>query len=304
MKLVYLCQRKCPKAQDILLPDGDEAVCRNLLHRLKQGHRNLKGRDWVDTHAKTYSRLQLSWGVKSPDLRTRGSRWLQTLTPFQQSVLVFAQHKHICSTSVARRSGTASGQISKFMVDVHPSMGRERVSVEYGDVGQISPCILPHQMMWLHFEDREHRPMLGKESMLFQGWPIESVDLPDWADNNLLQDLAGNGVALPVMLALVMSTLSALTFTTENSASAPDLDSAEDPSVQDTLTLLASMISDPSDLMEVDVSTAAATGSETTSVNRTNLMEVDAALNEDMPGIAAVGGGRRKRRVLGWGRAG
>ena len=66
----------------------------------------------------------------------------------------------------------------------------------------------------------------------------------------------------------------------------------------------ASMISDPSDLMEVDVSTAAATGSETTSVNRTNLMEADAALNEDMPGIAAAGGGRRKRRVLGWGRAG
>ena len=304
MMLVHLCQRKCPKAQDILLLDGDEAVCRNLLHRLKQGHRNLKGRDWVDAHAKTYSQLQLSWGVKSPDLRTRGSRWLRTLTPQQQSVLVFAQHKHICSTSVARRSGTASGQISKLMVDVHPSMGRERVSVEYGDVGQISPCILPHQMMWLHFEDREHRPMLGKESMLFQGWPIESVDLPDWADNNLLQDLAGNGVALPVMLALVMSTLSALTFTTENSASAPDLDSAEDPSVQDTLTLLASMISDPSDLMEVDVSTAAATGSETTSVNRTNLMEADAALNEDMPGIAAAGGGRRKRRVLGWGRAG
>ena len=189
MMLVHLCQRKCPKAQDILLLDGDEAVCRNLLHRLKQGHRNLKGRDWVDTHAKTYSQLQLSWGVKSPDLRTRGSRWLPTLTPLQQSVLVFAQHKHICSTSVARRSGTASGQVSKFMVDVHPSMGRERVSVQYGDVGQISPCILPHQMMWLHFEDREHRPMLGKESMLFQGWPIESVDLPDWADNKFAPGL-------------------------------------------------------------------------------------------------------------------
>jgi hypothetical protein len=294
MMLIYLCQRKCPAAHDLLLPDGDETVCRHLLHCLQQKHPS-EDRTWVEKHAKTYRLLQLSWGVKSPDPRTRESRWLPTLSALHQSALVFAQHKHVCSTPVAERSGTASGQVSKFMMDIHPSMGKERVSSQYGEVGQISPCILPTQMMWLHFEDQEPRQMLGKESMLFQGWPIESVDLPDWADNKFLQDLAGNGVSLPVMLALVMGTLSALTFARENSA--PDLDSAEDPNVDETLKLLASMIGDPSDLMEVHVSTAAATASETTSVNRANLMETEAALNEDRPETPAVGGGRKRKVV-------
>ena len=127
---------------------------------------------------------------------------------------MYSQHKHICPTPVDGPAGAASGQVSKFMTDVGQNqLGRERVSVHYEGVGEISPCIMPQQVMWLHFQDREPRLMLGKESMMLQGWPIESVDLPDWVDNKLLQDLAGNGVALPVMLALVMSTLSALTFT-------------------------------------------------------------------------------------------
>ena len=251
-RLLLLCQRKCPPALELLLPDGDGVVCRELRRCVRKQHGNCN-RNWVDTHAEQYSAIGARWGEPSPDPRTESSRWFQTLTPFQRSVLLYAQHKDICSTRVAGSADAASGPVSKFMVDVWPNLGRERVSIHHQGVGQISPCIVPQQIMWLHFQDREPRPMLGKESMLFQGWPIEPLDLPDWVDNKFLQDLAGNGVALPVMLALVMSTLSALTFTKDNGV--PNLDAVEDPDVQEAFQLLASMTSHRLDSMGVTKST-------------------------------------------------
>ena len=285
MMMLQLCQRKCPPAVDVMLPDGDETVRRELMHSLSKGHDTSK-REWVTKHAQLYALLGVRRVSSSPIPGTETSPWFQSLTLFQRSVLLYSQHKRVCSTPKASAADVASGQKSAFMTDVYPNILRERVSVHYEGVGEISPCVVPRQIMWLNFQDREPRLMVGKEAMLLQGWPIDSVDLPDWAGNKLLQDLAGNGVALPVMLALVMSTLSALTFTKENCLA--DSDSAEDPNVQEALKLLASMTHNAADLVSVNVLPTAATASGTTS-------KAEAAPDEDITDTPAVEGEKRRR---------
>ena len=287
--MLELCQRKCPLAVDVLLPDGDAAVCRELGLSLSEEHGNSQkkppNREWCVKHAKAYALLGRRMQDPSPIPSTATSRWFESLTEAQKSTLLYWQHKTVCSTPAGCPDDEAPGPASKFMTDIfHPHLGKERVSVHYEGVGEISPCIMPQQLVWLNFRDREPRLMLGKESMILQGWPIESVDLPLWADTRFLQDLAGCGTALPVLLALVMSTLSALTFTNENFV--PDHDLAEDSHVQEALELLASMTSSAPDCMCEEQKLPTATGTTP---------KADAAPNEDMSISPAVGGEKRRR---------
>lgn len=287
--MLELCQRKCPLAVEVLLPNGDAAVCRELDLSLSEEHRNSKKKppnpDWRVKHAKAYATLGRQLKDPSPIPGTETSPWFRSLTEAQKSTLKYWQYKNVCSTPAGCPDDEAPGPASKFMTDItHAQLGRERVSVHYEGVGEISPCIMPQQLVWLNFQDREPRLMLGKESMILQGWPIKSVDLPDWADNRFLQDLAGCGTALPVLLALVMSTLSALTFTNENFVA--DLGLAEDPDVQEALELLASMTSSAPDCMCEEQKLPTAIGTTP---------KADAAPNEDMSISPAVGGEKRRR---------
>jgi len=95
------------------------------------------------------------------------------------------------------------------MIDVRPSIGRLSTSThdEYCQQ-EIAPCIVPDQRLWLHIETP--RPLLGREAMLFQGWPISSVEFKPWMTDSFLYGLAGNAVACPVMLAILMATVSAV----------------------------------------------------------------------------------------------
>ena len=83
--------------------------------------------------------------------------------------------------------------------------------------------------------------MLGIEAMMLQGFPISKVTMHPWMANSLLQSLAGNAVACPVMLALAMSTFVAITWRGNNMPQTHRSSSEED--VQSALDLLA-MISD------------------------------------------------------------
>ena len=77
--------------------------------------------------------------------------------------------------------------------------------------------------------------MLPAEAMMFQGWPIESLwQLPPTLSHKTFQSLAGNAVAPPCLLALVMSTIMAITWKSKMEA-APE----EDPEVEEALRLLA-----------------------------------------------------------------
>ena len=54
--------------------------------------------------------------------------------------------------------------------------------------------------------------MLGREAMLFQGYPISKVPDTQMMKTRLLHGLAGIAVSLPVALALLLSACKALTW--------------------------------------------------------------------------------------------
>ena len=170
---------------------------------------------------------------------------------YQRSVLTLNQHKALANTvrlcTATGQDSTASGQdpidsvqerrtIPVLMIDVRPSVGRLSTSTRDEYCRQeIAPCIVPDQRLWLHIETP--RPMLGREAMLFQGWPISSVEVKPWMSDNFLHGLAGNAVACPVLLALLMATLSAVSIM-DTDAVAENLWSTEDEEEQAAALLL------------------------------------------------------------------
>ena len=206
--LVECCQRKDCPAIDLFLPDSSQHVVSELLHRSSAEHNLLDpNRDWFGAHQKVYSDLRLSWGVPPPCSATAKSPWFDTLTPMQKSTLVLQQYRLLlsqpkCKTASGQDSG-ASPRIPSLMINISPS-----ISWKAPPVTDTSPCMVPNQIMWVNLPTP--RLMLGREALLFQGWPSSLIADDDVASDRLLGDLAGNAVSLPVQLAMVLSTFHAV----------------------------------------------------------------------------------------------
>ena len=103
--------------------------------------------------------------------------------------------------------------------DCSQSLGRTRVSVfDEATDRHIAPTVTPGQLMMLFDGDETPRILLGREALWLQGFPIleESMaNLLDSESESFLTDLAGNMVSTPVLLALLLSTISALSWREE-----------------------------------------------------------------------------------------
>lgn len=225
--LLQGCKRACPPARDLLLPDEDFDLQVELLAMLEKPERIAEKPTWQLEHQKEYAKVYARWGSDSPCEATRNSPWISILNGYQRSLLTLNQHKVLGKSArlytASCQHSTASGQqptdsvqegrrIPVLMIDVRPSIGRLSTSThdEYCQQ-EIAPCIVPDQRLWLHIETP--RPLLGREAMLFQGWPISSVDFKPWMTDSFLYSLAGNAVACPVLLAILISTVSAVSIT-------------------------------------------------------------------------------------------
>ena len=111
------------------------------------------------------------------------------------------------------------------MIDLQPNANRQpntSVMHDTSDVSEaveIAPCILPGQLMWLNLP--VERVMLGEEALMFQGWPVSNLHPKHVRQNRLQQDLAGNAVPLPVQLAVIMSSIHALSWREPAEVQAP-----------------------------------------------------------------------------------
>ena len=77
----------------------------------------------------------------------------------------------------------------------------------FGIDGQhLSFTATPGQVTLVFQEAEKPRLLLGEEAMVLQGFPIAKVsDLVERTSNHVMADLAGNMVAVPVLLALMMA---------------------------------------------------------------------------------------------------
>ena len=245
--LVACCQRSHPDAIDVLLPDDDPAVEAELLKRASRDDGHITKHPWIEEHQALYAELKISWGRPSPDRRTLQSPWLDTLNPMHKSSLTLHQCRCIASAQTLRTRPSAQQHdriCEVLMIDVWPSPSRCRLSRK-NELGlNRAPCMLPQQVIWLHIPERTQRLLLGREALLFQGYPISAVaQIADAVPELFLQDLAGNVVSLPVLLAIVQSTFLSVSWKPENVDVAQPSTNEE---VDDALSLLTLSLPDTS----------------------------------------------------------
>ena len=90
--------------------------------------------------------------------------------------------------------------------DVRQSCSRMRAPTFGSDGQHLSFTVTPGQVTVVFQEAEKPRLLLGEEAMVLQGFPIAKVsDLVDRTSNHVMADLAGNMVAVPVLLALMMA---------------------------------------------------------------------------------------------------
>jgi site-specific DNA-cytosine methylase len=232
---VVACQRRPPSARDVLLPDGHNEIENELARRTNVSSPELDGpRAWVVEHQRMYDLLRLSWGVEPRSPATKASPWFSTLTRYQQSVLTLHQYRLFLS-----QPSTAFGQSPNLMIDLHPSASRApSTSTKDGDV-EIAPCILPSQLIWLHLP--RERLMTGTEAIIFQGFPVTRLPSPCTGTNRQRQDLAGNAVPLPVQLAVVLSTVHAVTWALPRGEVVPPGPRSSQGDVDNAMSLFSSL---------------------------------------------------------------
>jgi site-specific DNA-cytosine methylase len=242
--LVQVCQRLPPSAESILLCDSDPHVSLELARRTSM-ERDAQPFSWVDEHKKFCDQLRIGVDATPPCKAASQSPWFKTLTRKQQSTLTIHQYTMLSSTvgasSKERKNSaapakktqmnvadyftkqgssgsTASGQTAglKFMIDLNPSPGRVSASTKDGRNADVilAPCIVPGQLLWLHRGSASQRLLLGREAMLLQGWPISFLGSTD-VTNSSLHDLAGNAMSPPVLLAVALSMIYAVSWKSE-----------------------------------------------------------------------------------------
>ena len=132
------------------------------------------------------------------------------MSAFHKSNLVYRQLLSLASCKTGE--STAETQCREFAFTLDQSADRNLQSTREGNGETIvAPCVLPGQWLWLHIPGGEERLLLGREALMWQGFPVCRADT-DQVPERFLQDLAGNAMTLHVLLAVVQAAMAALTW--------------------------------------------------------------------------------------------
>ena len=226
------CLRSPCCATEIFLPISDEATMKELESRRSKRDKvneaikksGPQAQTWMGQHLSFAKTLKFRWGTSIPD-DLRENAWFQTFTEREKDALRLAR---VQSPQLIFR-------------DLSQSVGRVNSKSEGEDGRHTLPTLLPKMLLWC---EREGRVLLGREALMCQGFPVlpflaalelqpqrpedasaASADRPPawYPSEALMADLAGNAMALPVVLAIIQSTCVALSWkeepNTANSAS-------------------------------------------------------------------------------------
>lgn len=109
------------------------------------------------------------------------------------------------------------------------SIGRAHGNTLQESAKHVAPTMLPGQLLW---SESQSRPVTGAEALIFQGFPalrfLKNVEAKGQDQrgskthfsNSLMTDLAGNAMALPVLLAILQAGLASVCLNPEGDDSA------------------------------------------------------------------------------------
>lgn len=216
--LLSSCVRTSPCASEVLLPAEDGAVKYFFDERQARTKKKSTQNNWVNQHMKYADGLGIRWGMPARKELSQNP-WYLTLTEREADCLKLSE---IESPAAGFRN-------------LSQSIGRANSSTLQADGRHLAPTMLPGQLLWTHLASGGARLMSGYEALLMQGYPIapclnrlleegylasadeatskkkkKKTDSEAKLSTDLfLQDLAGNGMALPVVMAVVQSCLAA-----------------------------------------------------------------------------------------------
>ena len=157
------------------------------------------------------------------------------MTPLQRGTLTFSQKKDPGDVLFRNISQSAARVI---MSTVH-------------DGKHVAPTQLPSQLLWIQpglaasgqvaSKCNVGRLLLGREALMMQGYPVPHVkEAVNTASEALLADLAGNGMAVPVVLAILVSASISLSWRNSDASEARQSTSEELESATALLSMFAS----------------------------------------------------------------
>ncbi|CAE7493136.1 ageIM, partial [Symbiodinium necroappetens] len=218
-QLVSSCTRSPPCFSAVLLPNDHPAVKLSLEERQARAEKSQSSKsksskqgpdNWVNLHMKFADSLQVRWG-SAPGSELQSNPHFQVLTRREADALTLSE---VESPNAGFRN-------------LSQSVGRINFNSLRDDGTHLGPTMLPGQLLWTTLA-KPHRLLTGYEAMLMQGFPIEScIERLDqeayvvrasqatskekaFPTDALLQELAGNAMALPVLLAFAQSGLAAV----------------------------------------------------------------------------------------------
>ena len=197
--LIKVGERTPQCATKAILPKEDENVVSELARRQEHTRKGKRSTYNMKTAMNTASGLSVPWGTFPPPADLKESAWFATLTPEQQDALSFSFHQ-------------TPGRL--LLRDCRNTLGRVRVST-FDSGKHRAQTMVPSQLLIVFDGVQPPRCLLGREALALQGFPVNDAriqhivkDFPE----SFLQDLAGNMVSTPVLLALAAASVSSLTW--------------------------------------------------------------------------------------------
>ena len=231
--LVTACMRTPPCAKTCYLRDSNETQKAILSQRLSEMQSLASKRDekkavpntWVEKHMAHADQLGVRWASPVPNALSQNP-WFMCLTKREGDAL---------------RLSRVEGPSCEFR-NLSQSVGRINTLSHQTSGKHVGPTMLPGQVLWL---ESQERPMVGEEALIFQGFPIlpmmKKVLLPEsCSGNGFLQDLAGNAMALPVLMAVLQAGLASVDWVVPLELLAEE-EKEEDPDVATALAAVAQL---------------------------------------------------------------
>ena len=197
--LIKVSERTHECATKAILPETDQNVLSELARRQEHTRKSKRNPYNMKTAMKTASELRVPWGTFPPPAELKQSAWFATLTPEQQNALAFSFHQ-------------TPGKL--LLRDCRNTLGRVRVST-FDSGKHRAQTMVPSQLLIVFDGVQPPRCLLGREALVLQGFPVDDERIEDVIKDfseSFLQDIAGNMVATPVLLALAAASVSSLTW--------------------------------------------------------------------------------------------
>ena len=197
--LIKVGERTPECATKAILPENDVNVLSELARRQQHTRNSKRSLYNMKTAMNTASGLSVPWGSFPPPAELKASAWFATLTPEQQDALAFSFQQ-------------SPGKL--LLRDCRNTLGRVRVST-FDSGRHRAQTMVPSQCLIVFDGVQPPRCLLGREALALQGFPVDDERIQgviEKVSESFLQDLAGNMVATPVLLALAAASVSSLTW--------------------------------------------------------------------------------------------